>query len=73
MSDRGLLKHMLRAHIADFGARAVAEELVEAFHDLSGDSATLPVGGRTNEKLRWLRLATKLGNAIHWQNMEWPS
>lgn len=60
----------LNAMVKKYGARYVAESLVEVFYDRAGDSAK---GNRTNEQLRWLRLAVSLGATVHHGGLDWPS
>lgn len=64
------IKVVLAALVDLHGARMVAENLVEVFHDKSGDSAK---GARDNEQLRWQRIAIHLGATVHWSKLNWPS
>lgn len=66
----GLLKEQIASLVAQHGARRVAEELVEVFHDNAGYSAK---GARTNVQLSWLRLAIALGHVVHHRLTNWPS
>lgn len=68
--DSDGIKAVLATLVDEHGARLVAESLVEVFHDMSGDSAK---AARTDEQLRWQRIAIKLGATVHWSKLNWPS
>lgn len=59
--------------VARFGARRVAEEYVELLWDLSDRIKKDKGESDTSVWRAWRTLATKLGNAVHWQGLAWPS
>lgn len=65
------IQAVLEALVDTHGARLVAENLVEVFHDKAEHLTTLWQDDRS-AKL-WRGVAMKLGNAVHFQNLEWPT
>lgn len=71
-ADYDRLRVELAAMVARFGARRVAEEYVELLWDFS-DRAKRDTSIPVKTFRAWRSIACKLGNAVHWQGLEWPS
>lgn len=65
------LRNVIDALVAKHGARAVAEELVELFHD-KAEELRGPHKDEPASKL-WRRLGIAIGNVVHFTHLEWPS
>lgn len=65
------IKLVLERLVDVHGARLVAENLVEVYYDKAEH-----INGVWHDQKRasvWRKVATRLGKAIHWTNLEWPS
>lgn len=65
------IKAVLEAMVDVHGARLVAENLVEVYHDKAEYITTNWQDGPLAKV--WRRVALRMGKLVHWQNMEWPS
>lgn len=65
------LKLAIETLVDKHGLRMVAENLVEVCHD-KAEHLRSNWQDKASAKI-WSRVATKLGNTVHWVNLAWPS